>query len=64
VYLVAKEKKRLFLTAAGLDGHGDSGGECDASVSNVVDELLVISLGVVSECPGMLPEQKVEILRA
>jgi hypothetical protein len=53
----------MFLTASGFDACSDNGSESDAaagaSAISVADELLVISLGVSNECPGMLPEHKV-----
>jgi hypothetical protein len=53
----------LFLTASGYDGFSDNGNESDAAASAnatcIADELLVISLGISNECPGMLPEHKV-----
>lgn len=35
--------------------------ETEAHSSNQVEDVLVISLGDDTECPGMLPEQKVMI---
>jgi hypothetical protein len=58
-WILAKEKKRLFLTASAIDGFSDNGSESDGAANGLADELLVISLGITNECPGMLPEQKV-----
>jgi len=57
MYFKAKERKKLFLSP---EGHHVDGDEADGSNSvHVANEVLVISLGVSNDCPGMLSEQKV-----
>jgi hypothetical protein len=60
---LAKEKKRSLLSAPGLaeENAADVDGTANTSANNAAEELLVISLGIVSECPGMLPELKVNL---
>ena len=63
-FSAGKDIKRLLLTpdtaAGGRGGGGDpSDDESDKPPLSQVEDVLVISLGVVNECPGMMHEQKV-----
>jgi len=60
VCLEGKERKKLFLTREGQHVDGDEVDSSDGSNSvQIANEVLVISLGMSTVCPGMLPEQKV-----
>lgn len=52
-------KLRAFLTADRHDNDSQSDQESDGGDT---EEVIVISLGVVNECPGMESEQKVNHL--
>jgi len=55
-----KERKKLFLSPEGQHVDGDEIDNSNGSSGvQVVNEVLAISLGMSSDCPGMLPEQKV-----
>lgn len=54
-----KEKKKLFLSPSSSEVAKDESEEAEGNV--ISDDVLVISLGIVNECPGMLSEQKVHI---
>ena len=53
-----KEKKKggLFLSP---DQSNEDSDDSEGSKVKVQEDVLVISLGVVTECPGMMLEQKV-----
>ena len=57
IFFSEKEKRRLMLTPdLGLDEADDS----DSSHSHTApDDVLVVTLGVINECPGMLSEYQV-----
>jgi hypothetical protein len=53
---LGKDKKQAV---AGVDRNGDTVVMTESSQAQLMDDVLVISLGVHSEPPGMLPEHKV-----
>jgi len=55
-----KERKKLFLAPDGQHVDGDDvDGSNGSGAHHIANEVLVISLGISNDCPGMLPEQKV-----
>ena len=56
-----KERKKLFLSPEGQHVDGDEVENSNGSSVHIANEVLIISLGLSSDCPGMLPEQKVTV---
>ena len=54
-----KERKKLFLSPEGQRVDGDEADNANGNSVQIANEVLVISLGMANDCPGMLPEQKV-----
>ena len=55
-----KTKQRLLLLPEGINGESD---EREGAQSQALPEdVLVVSLGIINDCPGMLSESKVGFL--
>jgi len=54
-----KERTKLLLTPEGQHLAADEVDNSNNSVVHTANEVLLISLGMSNDCPGMLSEQKV-----
>lgn len=57
--LKGREKKRLMLSPDSAHDEIDDHGEGSLTQNSSPEDVLVVSLGVVNECPGMLSEHRV-----